>query len=288
MGAYGVGLVLNPDIARFLRERPGEVDYVAVIPETLWADSRSGADRFRSSPAATAMLDEVASTLPLVAHGIGLSIGTAADLDVPHLDQVASWQERYGFAWYGEHLSYTRVVSSTGTQRHAGLALPVPYDADVLEAVAARVAGVRERVPVPFALENPVTFTPLADEDMTEPEFLNALAARSGCHVLLDLHNLHVNAVNGVADAEAYVAALDLANVIEIHVAGGKTLSGTYTDAHSGPCPDEVWRLLDAVLPRCPNVRGVTFEIVAGHYDRLGQDTIAAEVARMRAAWERR
>lgn len=288
MGAYGVGLVLNPDIARFLRERPGEVDYVAVIPETLWADGRREADRFRSSPAAIAMLDEAASALPLVAHGIGLSIGTDADLDLPHLDQVAAWHARYGFAWYGEHLSYTRVVSATGMQRHAGLALPVPYDAEVLDAVAERVAIVRERVPAPLALENAVTFTPLADEDMTEPEFLNALAARSGCHVLLDLHNLHVNAVNGVADAAAYVDALDLSNVIEIHVAGGKSFSGTYTDAHSGPCPDEVWRLLDDVLPRCPNVRGVTFEIVAGHYDRLGPDVIAAEVARMREAWERR
>lgn len=284
---HGVGVVFNGAIPRYLRERPGTVDYVAVTPETFWADSRTGPDRFRESPGVVAALDEVAARVPLVAHGVGLSIGTDADLDLAHLDQIARWQRRYGFAWYGEHLSYTRVVMPDGAQRHAGLALPVPYDADVLDAVADRARVVRECVPVPLVLENGVAFTTPPEEDMTEPAFFNALGERTGSWVLLDLHNLYTNVVNGLVDADAYLAELDLDRVLEIHVAGGREIAGTWTDAHSGPCPDGVWDLLARTLPRCRNLRGVAFEFVAGYYPAMGADGVAEQLDRVRAVWGR-
>jgi hypothetical protein len=204
-----------------------------------------------------------------------------------HLAQVGRWHERYGFDWYGEHLSYTRVESPDGAERHAGLALPVPYDADVLDTLDERVRLVGQVVAAPFLLENGTTYTTLPDEDMSEPAFLNALCARAGCHVLLDLHNLHANVVNGFVDADAYLGELDLDRVLEIHVAGGSMLAGMYTDAHSGPCPPEVWDLLDAVLPECPSVRGVAFEFVSGYYPALGADGVRAQLDRARTAWER-
>jgi uncharacterized protein len=33
-----------------------------------------------------------------------------------------------------------------------------------------------------------------------------------------------------------------------------------YTDSHAGPCPQPVWDLLEDVVPRAPNLAGITFE----------------------------
>jgi uncharacterized protein (UPF0276 family) len=72
-----------------------------------------------------------------------------------------------------------------------------------------------------------------------------------GLRLLLDLHNLYVNARNLRFDAGAYIDGLDLDSVRELHIAGGNELYGVYLDFHAGPCPPEVWRLLDvcAALP---------------------------------------
>lgn len=109
---------------------------------------------------------------------------------------------------------------------------------------------------------------------------LNGLTDAGGAGVLLDLHNLHVNVRNGVMDAAAYLDELDLTSVREIHVAGGMELDGFYVDAHSGAPPREVWDLLDQVAPRCPDLGGVTFELLGSWFDEVGPDGVCAEVDR--------
>lgn len=284
----GVGIVHNPALSDLLRSDPDVVDYLSVTPETFWVDSEdgSGAARFAEIASLVGVLDDFARHRPVVAHGIGLSIASAGPLDDGLLDQIARWRDRYGLRWYSEHLSYTTVSLAAGLDRRIGLGLPPPYDHDVLDLLCERVATVVDRVGAPFALENGVTYTDLPDEDMTEPAFLNALVERTGCHVLLDLHNLHTNAVNGMCDAAEYLDELDLGAVVEIHVAGGHEVNGFHVDGHTGRCPPEVWELLAAVVPRCPNLRGVTFEFHEGRYADLGEAGVREELATARAIWE--
>ena len=114
-------------------------------------------------------------------------------------------------------------------------------------------------VEAPFLLENNTNYFTVPGEEMTEPEFLNALTRRSGCGLLLDLHNVYTNARNFGFDPYAFLAELDLTRVGEIHLSGGMELHGFYLDAHDGPCPEALWPMLDWVLARAPNVgrRGV-------------------------------
>ncbi len=72
-------------------------------------------------------------------------------------------------------------------------------------------------------------------------------------------------------DAAAYLDELDLTRVREIHIAGGAELDGFYVDAHSGAPPQEVWELLDEVAPRCPNLGGITFELLGSWFDLVGE-----------------
>ena len=118
---------------------------------------------------------------------------------------------------------------------------------------------------------------------MAEPEFLNRLDSA----LLLDLHNVHTNALNHGFDPIGFVDALDLSKVLEIHIAGGNEIGGVYTDSHAGPCPDGVWELLDYVTARSPNLLGITFEFHESYYPALEESGIEAQLAQARAIWER-
>lgn len=280
-----IGILLNGALSKFLVTNPGCVDFISVIPERFWNDLGREADpRFVPLPDEVASLDELASRYPLVAHGIGLSIGSGSTFDVAHISYLATWHHQYQFRWISEHLAAVRVRTESTPDHHAGLALPLPWDQGVLDLLCERVMQAQDILQTRLLLENGVVHTPVPETDMTEVEFLNALCRRTDCGVLLDLHNLHVNAVNLGIDPDQFIDELNLDAVREIHIAGGNKLYNVYLDSHAGPCPSEVWRLLDRVLPRCQNLTGVTFEFHESYYPQLGDEGILAELERARYA----
>ena len=282
----GVGLLYNTALPPFLTTELDAVDFVEIIPDTFWIDRGVGAgQRYVEQEAAVEVLNWMAERTPLTCHSIGLSIGSADLFDTEHVRQIAAWHERYPFAWHSDHLSFSR-MGVAEHERHAGLAIAVPYDEPVLDMIVDRVLHVQRRVPGTFLLENNVYFVDVPEQDMSEPEFLNRLCARTGCGLLLDVHNVYANALNHGFDAAAFVGALDLSNVVEVHVAGGEEMQGMYTDAHSGPVPEPVWDLLRQVVADAPHVRAVTFEFHESYYPRLGVAGVRQELEQARHIWE--
>ena len=136
--------------------------------------------------------------------------------------------------------------------------------------------------PKPFLLENNVSYIQYIEQDFDEPRFLNEICSRSRCGLLLDLHNLYVDRQNGVVDTDNFLALLDLSHVVEVHLAGGLTYDGVYLDAHSGAVPSDVWSMAENILPRCPNIRGITFELLGSWFERMGESALLETIARMR------
>jgi uncharacterized protein (UPF0276 family) len=165
--------------------------------------------------------------------------------------------------------------------------MPVALDRDTAQVIADRILEIRARIPVPFLLENNVYYFVLEEQDLDEASFLNTVSESSGCGILLDLHNLHVNFRNHDMDPYSFLNRLRLDRVLELHVAGGMEVDGMYVDAHSGPSPEPVWELLDWVLPRCPNLGGVTFELFGSWFEPTGEAGLLAELHRMRELWSR-
>lgn len=286
----GVGVLYVASLPAFLRDHVDEIDYLAIVPDRFWADDGPGTGpRYREMERQVEIIDRVAERKPIVGHSVGLSIGSADLFDEAHVEQIARWQERYRFPWHSDHLSFNRLPGMDAHSELAGLAIPVPYDQEVLEMIAERAARVRDAVPAPFILENNVYYVDLPDQEMSEPEFLNALSARSGCGLLLDVHNVYVNAVNHGFDAREFLHAVDLSRVVEVHVAGGSEVGGMYTDSHSGPVAGPVWDLLDDVVARAPNLAGITFEFEESYLPMLGGSPgVLRELERAREAWARR
>jgi uncharacterized protein len=274
--------MLNPSMFDSLDRLLDRLDYLAVIPDRGWEDRGIGAvPRFQRFPASEHVLATVRRRRPIVLHGIGLSICSAEIFDEDYALNFIDCARRLGSPWVSEHLSFSRV--GTGHEVNAALMLPVPYDREILELLVPRIRFFTERLDAPFLLENNVYYVRYRDQDLSEEAFLNELCARTGCGVLLDLHNLYANAVNHNFSAADYLRNLDLEHVLEVHIAGGAPMMGFHTDSHTGPAPDPVWTLLEQTVPRAGSLRGVTFEFHESSFGLLGEDGLLGQIERARA-----
>jgi uncharacterized protein (UPF0276 family) len=263
-----------------------EIDHVEIIPDRCWFDRGMGrGDRFVDDPASVQVVDELARMLPVWAHGVGLSIASAR-FDDGHARQLAAWHRRVGFAEVSEHLAAFRLFDVDLLDHHAGVGLALPWDWELLDLLVPRLHMLHELLGRRLLLENGVMHTRVPWCELTEGDFMTELVAASGCEMLLDVHNLVVNCRAHGDDPIATAASFPLAAVAEIHIAGGRSVAGTYLDAHSGACPDDAWAVLDSVAPRCPNLRGVTFEIHESYVASIGADGIASQLRHARTVLE--
>jgi uncharacterized protein (UPF0276 family) len=289
----GIGLLYNPALPQFLETQPGSFDYLELIPDREWADRGvNSTPRYSFLDKSLEFLHRLREQKPMLCHSVGLSIGSATIFDTGHIEQIRWMHEQFDFAWHSDHLSFSRLPEATAAatdkrEMHTAISLPVPYDQEVLELIAGRVRQIRSVIDSEFLLENNVYYAETPEQEMSEPEFLNRLCRDSGCGILLDLHNLYVNARNHGVSAEYFLHDLDLRNVVEIHLAGGDDLLGFYTDSHAGPVAEPVWDLLQDTLQAAPWIRGVTFEFHESSYPLLKMDGIRAQLERARRIWER-
>src|SRR5205823_1034048 len=114
------------------------------------------------------------------------------------------------------------------------------------------ITAARRRIDAPLILEN-ITYTVcLPGAEMSEAEFLAEVLERADCGLLLDVTNLHANAVNHGLDLSEMLEQLPWERVAQLHFAGGVCENGRVIDTHSEPTPPEVWELLESVVALAP------------------------------------
>src|SRR5215831_3111579 len=195
------------------------------------------------SPHLRLAIQVLSRQIPLVAHGVGLSIGTALPPDRRYLDAVTQVVELIGSPWYSEHLAFTKVPG-----RDLAQLLPLPRTRAVAEIVAANVNAVRKHVGVPMALENITYYFEYPESELSELEFIELCCRESGAYVLLDVENLYINSCNHGYDPFRFIDALPEGLVKGIHVAGGIAHGELMIDSHDRPIPNAVLQLLRHVL----------------------------------------
>ena len=195
-----------------------------------------------------AQLRRVREAFPVSFHGVGASLGGPAPPDARHLAAARRLVEAFEPALVSEHA----VWSSAGGVWFADL-LPLPRTGEALRQLAEGVDRYQNAIGRPILIENPTNYLPFTSE-MDEPDFLNEVAARTGCGLLLDVNNVYLSARNCGLDPERYIATLAADRVGEIHVAGYEA-DGNYgeallIDTHAAPVSEAVWALLDTALAR--------------------------------------
>ena len=268
------------------------VAFAEITPETLCRQrATETTTEIEIIPDRLATAQDTCAGLPVVVHGVELSIGSAHGLNNAYLRMLDSFQNEWPFVWHSEHRGFPTITGDNDSTVEIGVPLPMPATVEAVELVATRSTTIQQRYSVPFLLENPAHYfsaLPTDPEIGDEYGFLSAFTHKSGCYLLLDLHNLYCNAVNHHFDAREVIDTLPLERVIEIHVAGGSWRDGFWMDAHDGRVPEPVWELLDYVLPRTPNVAGVVFELLEDYAVRLGAPAIREELKRAWQIWNLR
>ncbi|MEO8121926.1 MAG: DUF692 domain-containing protein [Rhodoferax sp.] len=176
-------------------------------------------------------------------HGVGLSIGVDAPLDVDHLDALAVLLARYQPQSFSEHLAW-----STHSDVFLNDLLPLPYNTATLRRVCDHIDQVQSHLGRRMLLENPATYVEFAASTWDEAAFLSEVLRRTGCGLLLDVNNVYVSSINHQRNAHAVIRALPLAQVGEIHLAGfAQAQDGNgdllLIDSHGAPVAQAVWDL---------------------------------------------
>ena len=193
-----------------------------------------------------AQLRRIREAFPLSLHGVGASLGGPAPPEPRHLAGVRRLVDEFEPVLVSEHAVWSR----TNGVWFADL-LPLPRTGEALRRLVGGVDRYQEAIGRRILVENPTNYLPFTSE-MDEPDFLNEVAARTGCGLLLDVNNVYLSARNCAIDPERYIEGLCADRIEEIHVAGheadenlGESL---LIDTHAAPVSAAVWDLLDVAL----------------------------------------
>lgn len=195
------------------------------------------------------VLQKVAERYPVVLHGVSLSIGSTAPLDMEYLKALKTLAAEVHPQWISDHLCWTGVL---GLNSHD--LLPLPLTEEALLNTVQRIRTVQDFLERPLILENPSTYLSFTHSTLSEPEFLGALVAETGCGLLLDVNNVYVTCFNSGLDPVAYIEALPHDSIVQMHLAGHQNCGTHIIDTHDRPVIDQVWELFRLAWQRSGGV----------------------------------
>lgn len=198
-------------------------------------------------------LQQLSSRHPLTCHGLSLSLGGAAPLDDTFLARTRRFLDQHHVRLYSEHLSY---CTDDG---HLYDLMPLPFTAEAVQHVAARIRQVQDVLGRRIAVEN-VSYYAAPFKDMDEVDFVNAVLVEADCDLLLDVNNVYVNAINHRYDAADFLSRMPSTRIASYHVAGHYDEDEDLkVDTHGTDVKDDVWNLL-ALAYRLHGVRPTLLE----------------------------
>jgi uncharacterized protein len=226
---------------------PHLASVVASKPAVAWFEVH--AENYMHEGAAIEQLDAVRRDYPLSVHGVGLSLGGAERPDDAHLRRLRRLIDRVQPALVSEHLSWS-VAGGT----YFNDLLPLPLTEESLGVVARNVDIAQAALGRRILIENPSSYLRFADSPLAQPDFLGALAARTGCGLLCDVNNIFVSAQNLGFDPVAYIDRLPAAAIGEFHLAGHSVNDAdgvtVLIDDHGSHVSPRVWVLYSSAIAR--------------------------------------
>lgn len=224
----GLGLGLRNQHLSYILNNDPIVDWFEIISENY-------IDNYGYSRHA---LEQVRAKMPVVMHGVSMSIGSTDPLNYNYLGKLKELAEWLEPEWISDHLCWTG-VNMINTHD----LLPMPMNQESLDHVIERVEQVQAFLQRPLVLENPSTYLEYNASTLTEWDFLSQLAKQTGCGLLLDVNNVYVSATNHGFDPKEYIEALPHEHIVQIHLAGPTDYNGFLIDTHDKPVPTPVWHL---------------------------------------------
>ena len=231
----GFGLGLRPDhYEQVLNDRPA-IDWLEVISENYMIDGGKPLH----------YLDRIRELYPMVMHGVSMSIGSTAPLNLDYLADLKQLIERIEPEWVSDHLCWTGV-----DELNLHDLMPLPYTGEAIDHVVARVGQVQDFLGRQILLENVSSYVTYHASKISEWEFLSAIAKRADCLILLDINNIYVSSQNHNFDPLEYLDGVPADRIQQFHLAGHSYQDQLIIDTHDHPICDPVWSLYQQAVER--------------------------------------
>jgi uncharacterized protein len=231
----GFGLGLRPQHYGALLDSRPPLDWLEIISENYLVPG--GKPLY--------FLDRIRELYPLVMHGVSLSIGSTAPLDFEYLAALRQLAQRVRPGWISDHLCWT---GTGGLNLHD--LMPLPYTAEALHHVASRIRQVQDFLQQRIVIENVSSYVTYRSSELTEWQFIAALAQEADCDLLLDVNNIYVSSINHGFDAREFLDAIPASRVRQIHLAGHSQHGELLIDTHDTAVPPAVWELYGHAVQR--------------------------------------
>lgn len=195
----------------------------------------------------------VRGQIPVVTHGVSLSLGSSNCPDPQTLRMLNRISELYASPLISEHIALVRAQADPGYDSlhqevlKAGHLLPVPLSRLQLDAMVDNVQEAKESLRVPLALEPIATLVEWPDPEIPEGRFVTELLERTDTLLVLDIANVWANATNHGRDPLSDILAMPLDRIAYCHIAGGRWTEHMYHGTHADPVIRAVLELAEAV-----------------------------------------
>lgn len=252
------GEVVSDDVVRFLTAHARRFSHVFVSWQPRGRNRLDAREYF-------AAYDDLFARIPRFAaralHQTAFNNGALEPYDRgPVIALTNALVERYGLAWVNEDL---------GLWSLHGRRLPYPLPPYLTEAgvrAAVRNTGeVQRALAVPLLVEFPgfSAGTSFTVGSLHAYDVFRRVVEATDSPATLDVgHLLSYQWLRGRRGEELYgeLDRLPLAHCFEIHLSGCALTGGRFHDHHHGILLNEQFELLARMIPRCPNLRAVTYE----------------------------
>ncbi len=177
----GFGLGLRAEHYEYILANKPKLDWFEIVSENYMIPGGQ----------ALSTLEQIRQDYPLVMHGVSLSIGSTDPLNQDYLTKLKQLADRIQPKWISDHLCWTGI-----NKLNMHDLLPLPYTEEAIKHVSDRVKQVQDFLGRQILLENVSSYLTYADSQITEWEFLSAIAKRADCLILLDINNIYVSSYN--------------------------------------------------------------------------------------------
>ena len=211
------------------------IDFFEVSPENWINSAGQMGGRYEK------LLRSYTEKFPFICHGLSLSIGSSAKLDIELLKNTKRFMQAHDMTLYTEHLAWT-----SDDKGHLYDLLPIPCTDEAVKWTASRIQQAQDIMGMQIGFENASYYYQPPNSEMSDAEFISAVVKEADCLLHLDINNIYVNSQNFNFDPIEYLHALPLEKVCYMHIAGHYVEEdGFIIDTHGNDVIEPVWQLLD-------------------------------------------